>query len=83
MFLGMSYSAPSRNAKKVIVTYSFSIQPNESNVSVAGITISKKGFEYAWALTKTEVESGVVSAKTIGVYVNEVSRYGDFSQLGV
>lgn len=82
MFLGMSYSSPNRKGALVNVIFNFAVQPNE-DVTICGKKISKKGFEYVWALSKTEIEDGVPRAKVDAIYVDEVCRSGDFSVLGL
>ncbi|MGN0880121.1 MAG: hypothetical protein ACI4WT_11825 [Oligosphaeraceae bacterium] len=82
MFLGMSYSCPARKSTKVLVTFNFAVQPNES-VSIAGHKIEKKGFEYAWALSKTLDDGGMPKADVEAIYVDEVCRYDSFSMLGL
>jgi len=83
MFLGMSYSSPSKSSTKVTVTFNFSVQPNESDVKVGDTTTSKKGFEYAWALSKTSADNGAPKAETEAVYVEQVCEYASFSALGL
>ena len=83
MFLGMSYSSPARRSSRVNVAFNFAIQPNEEE-SVCGRNVSKKGFEYAWGLSKTVVdENGVPKADVEAIYVDEVCRYDSFSALGL
>ena len=83
MFLGMSFSSPARKSSKVNVAFNFAVQPNEET-SVCGRNVSKKGFEYAWGLSKTVVdENGVPKADVEAVYVDEVCRYDSFSALGL
>ena len=85
MFLGMSYSCPAKKSTKVTVTFNFAIQPNESGVKVGDVTISKKGFEYAWATSKSIVgaSGGIPEMKTTGVFVDQVCEYASFSALGL
>ena len=84
MFLGMSYSAPSRGAGKVTVTFNFAIQPNESGAKVGGKGIgNKKGFEYVWAISKTSASGGVPKVELEGIYVDQVCEYASFSGLGL
>lgn len=83
MFLGMSYSSPAKSSTKVTVTFNFAIQPNESGANVGGKSVSKKGFEYVWALSKTSAESGVPKAEVEAVYVDQVCEYASFSALGL
>jgi len=82
MFLGMSYSAPAKKSTKVTVTFNFAIQMNE-NVKIAGHSVEKKGFEYAWALSKTEADEGIPKADVEAIYVDQVCRYDSFSVLGL
>ena len=83
MFLGMSYSTPSKKAKKVTVSFNFAIQPNETGVKVAGKSVSKKGFEYVWAISKTVASSGTPRLEVEGIYVDQVCEYASFSGLGL
>ena len=83
MFLGMSYSTPSKKAKKVTVSFNFAIQPNETGVKVAGKSVSKKGFEYVWAISKTVASSGTPKLEVEGIYVDQVCEYASFSGLGL
>lgn len=83
MFLGMSYSTPAKKAKKVTVTFNFAIQPNESNVNVGGKSVSKKGFEYVWAISKTIINNGIPKMAVEGIYVDQVCEYASFSSLGL
>ena len=43
----------------------------------------KKGFEYAWALSKTLDDNGTPKADVEAIYVDEVCRYDSFSTLGL
>ncbi len=83
MFLGMSYSTPAKKAKKVTVTFNFAIQPNESGVKVGGKSVSKKGFEYVWAISKTVMANGVPKIDIEAIYVDQVCEYASFSALGL
>ncbi len=83
MFLGMSYSTPAKKAKKVTVSFNFAIQPNETGVKVAGKSVSKKGFEYVWAISKTVASSGSPKLEVEGIYVDQVCEYASFSGLGL
>ena len=82
MFLGMSYSCPAKKSTKVLVSFNFAVQPNES-VSVAGHKIEKEGFEYAWALSRTLDDNGTPQADVEAIYVDKVCRYDSFSTLGL
>ena len=83
MFLGMSYSTPAKKAKKVTVTFNFAIQPNENGVKVGGKSVSKKGFEYVWAISKTTASGGVPKMEVEGIYVDQVCEYASFGALGL
>lgn len=83
LFLGMSYSTPAKKAKKVTVTFNFAIQPNESGVKIAGRSVTKKGFEYVWAISKTVASSGTPKLEVEGIYVDQVCEYASFSGLGL
>ena len=83
MFLGMSYSTPAKKAKRVTVSFNFAIQPNESKVKVGGKSVSKKGFEYVWAISKTVANNGTPKMQVEGIYVDQVCEYASFSSLGL
>ena len=87
MFLGMSYTAPVKGQKKVMATYNFRISPNETNVKISGQTysVSKKGWQYAWARSKIENDSttGKPRVQIDGVYISDVCESADFSVLGL
>lgn len=83
MFLGMSYSTPAKKASKVTVTFNFAIQPNESNVKIGEHSVSKKGFEYAWAISKSVAAGGGPKIEVEGIYVDQVCEYASFSALGL
>ncbi len=82
MFLGMSYSTPDKKSQKVQVTFNFSIQPNEST-KVGGVSVSKKGFEYAWAIQGSTAEGSAAKVEPKAVYVDQVCEYESFSGLGI
>lgn len=83
MFLGMSYSCPDKRSTKVSVAFNFAIQPNESGARVGGKSVSKKGFEYVWALSKTSAENGAPKAEVEAIYVDQVCEYASFGALGL
>lgn len=82
MFLGMSYSCPNKKNAKVAVSFNFAIQPNESS-KIGTHSVSKKGFEYVWALSKTTAEKGVPKAEIEAIYVDTVCESASFGSLGV
>lgn len=86
MFIGASYSAPSdNNSAKVVVSFDFMIQPNESEFEICGNKISKEGFEYAWSITRTsaDAEKKSPAVDVVGIYIDQVCPYADFGCLGV
>lgn len=83
MFLGMSYSTPAKKAKRITVTYNFAIQPNETGVRVGDKSVTKKGFEYVWAVSKTVVNNGIPKVEVEAVYVEQVCEYASFGPLGL
>lgn len=84
MFLGMSYSTPSKSASKVTVTFNFAVQPNESGAKVGGKSVgSKKGFDYVWAISKTNAGGSSPKVEVEGIYVDQVCEYASFSALGL
>jgi hypothetical protein len=84
MFLGCSYSAPSKGSKKVAVSFHFAIRLNESKATVAGQNVgSVKGFEYLWALTDDEVKDGERKRKVKKIYKAVVCETDGFGGLGI
>lgn len=86
MFLGCSYSTPSRGAKKVTLTYNFRIMPNEPNAVVAGHKCGpKKGFEYLWARSKVVNDDTTKKPKvdTQSIYLSVVCESANFNVLGL
>ena len=84
MFLGCSYSAPTKGSKNVNVSFHFAIRLNESKATVAGHSVgSKKGFEYIWALTDDEVKNGERVRKVKKIYKAEVCYTDSFGSLGI
>lgn len=88
MFLGASFSAPTKGREKVVVTFNFSVQPNESNVSVAGHSVGNvDGYDYIWTIPKTKTVSsgGVVTPQldVEGVFVAQVCERASFGALGL
>lgn len=86
MFKEMSYSA-GKNDKKVSVSFSFAIHPNESGVRIPGSseTFSKEGWQYVWMIPETEVDpnTGEPKVNVKGLYLSTVCRYADFDKLGI
>ena len=90
MFLGASYSAPLKGKEKIVVTYNFSIQPNETNVTIAGHDIGDvDGFDYIWTIPKTEVRTSggqVIGHPKLDIeaaFVAPVCTRANFSSFGL
>lgn len=86
MFMGAAYAAPDEDATKVKVVFNFSIQPNEADAKVNGISCGKKkGFEPIWAVTHSETDTttGKTSLLVDAVYISEACEEADFSFLGL
>ena len=90
MFLGASFSAPLKGRQKVVVTYNFSVQPNETNVTIAGHSVGDvDGYDYVWTIPRTTVPTsgGAVSGhpklEVDGVFVAPVCDRVSFSSLGL
>jgi len=83
LFLGCSFAGENKKSATVEVSFNFSIQLNEKNVTVAGQTFSKKGFEYVWVITQPVLVSGRPKATVTDIYVDQVVGYANFAELGV
>ena len=84
MFLGCSYTAPTKGSKKVAVSFHFAIRLNENRATIAGQSVgSVKGFEYLWALTDDEVKDGERKRKIRKIYKAVVCETDGFGSLGV
>lgn len=84
LFLGASGSK--RGTEDWEITYSFAASPNATNLQVGNITgISKRGWEYMWVLYKDaeDEDAHTLVKKPVAVYIEQVYRYEDFSQLGI
>jgi hypothetical protein len=81
-FLGASGSQ--RGQDDWEITYSFAASPNAANLSVGDITgIAKEGWHYLWVRYEDAVDENVLVKQPSAAYVEQVSEYGDFSQLGI
>lgn len=86
LFEGVSFSGK-ENDDNVSVSYNFSIRSNEKNVKIAqkpdgtAIRFDKRGFEYAWVITKRDETTGKDNVRA--VFSSQVLPYADFSVLGV
>lgn len=82
LFLGCSFSAPESGSEEVVVTFNFAIQISES-MRVGSVMFDKKGWEYVWAITRTNVSSGYPTVSNEGVFASQVYGYADFGALGL
>ena len=81
MFLGASCSG---SGSKLVVSFNFAIQENESSVEIAGIQAGKKqGWEYVWAINKSTINDNVPEAGVLGIYVAKVAQSADLNELGI
>lgn len=84
LFEGVSFTG-SEKSDSVKVSYNFSIRLNETDVPIATdkngkvITVSKKGFEYAWVAPR------IVGSRSVPqlIRVDKVIEEVDFSTLGI
>ena len=86
LFLGMSFSAPRKGREKVVVTFNFSIQLNETNVKVGDQTVqSKQGWDYIWSLSTTQIVQATGLPKVVveAIFVDQVCPRASFSGLGL
>lgn len=84
LFLGASGSK--RGEEDWEISFRFAASPNVQNLSIGGINgIAKKGWEYLWVRYADDEDANakVLVKKPIGVYVERVYEYGDFSALGI
>ena len=90
MLTSVSFSSPvpenaSSPNSEVEITFDFEIRQNESGYKYGGVTLSKEGFEYVWAIRKAKYDDKskkpVVAVE--GVYVSKIVKYADFSVLGI
>lgn len=85
MFLGCSFSGSSDSSSKVTVQFNFSIQENESNATVSGISCgSKEGFQCIWANSEPKKsDDNTPELKIKGVYIATVCENCNFGILGI
>lgn len=85
MFLGASYSTPTKSKEKVVVTYNFQIQENEQNTVIEGITVGyKRGWDYIWGIPSSSVNESLGTKATINsLFIAQITEYEDFSELGL
>ena len=84
MFLGCSYSGSA--SEDITVTFNFAIQMNESLVIAEGVpSITKPGHEYVWTMSETKYDAAnkAPQIEVTAVYSALLTRYADFSTLGL
>lgn len=77
-----------RSIEWVELTFSFAASPNVTDLVIDDITgIAKKGWQYLWTLyeqvEQSEPPAPRIVAKPIAVYVEDVHRLADFSELAI
>ena len=68
------------------ITYKFAASPNQSGMSVGGISgIQKRGWDYLWVQYGEDVDAAasVLIKKPIAVYVEQVYPFASFAGLGI
>ncbi len=68
------------------ITYKFGIRQNDATFSVTDIAgdVPKKGWEFAWVISRKETSAGVgVIMKPTGAYIEQIYEAGDFTTLGI
>ncbi len=86
MFTGASFTSPVKRSEKVTVAFHFSINVNEKNAKLNGITIGdKKGWEYIWAISKSIIDKVTKKPKIdiAAAYIDQVCEETNFSVLGL
>lgn len=83
LFLGATGSA--RGQDDWEITFRFAAQKNRTGLSVAGMTVDKKGWEYLWVRFREEEDptAKLMTRKGKAVYVERVYEEADFSTLGI
>lgn len=67
-------------------TFQFAASPTVDDITVGEITgVYKRGWDYLWARYESTLDETAkkMTRKPIGVYVSEVSKQADFSELGI
>jgi hypothetical protein len=83
LFLGARYDI-SRASTMVIVTYSFSVQPNRDDFKIGDITVSyKDGWDFLWIQYEDETNQGAAVKKPKYVYIDRVYERADFQELQI
>jgi hypothetical protein len=81
LFLGASGTVRGNDADWEI-SFSFSQQPNRTNITVGDISgISKKGWEYLWVRSRTVTRNELTVQEPVAVYVEKVYDSASFASL--
>ncbi len=85
MFLGCSFSGSENSSTRITVQFNFSVQMNEDDAKVNGISCgAKKGFQAIWAMPDTKKnDDGKPVANVKGVYISTVCETASFGILGL
>lgn len=83
LFLG-ARGQVDRGASTSQITFSFSVSPNDDNLTVGSITgIKKGGWDYMTVTYETAAANNTIIKRPRFVYVNSVYEGGDFSKLNI
>jgi hypothetical protein len=64
------------------IVFSFAASENRNDITVGDITgIEKRGWEYMWVKYEDDASAGWLTKRPIAVYIEQVYRYGSFSNL--
>ncbi len=83
-FLGAT--GAKRNQDSWQITYRFAASPNVNGLVIGGITgITKRGWDYLWVYSEAQADDDAKALVPvpIAVYIEQVCRYADFTQLGI
>ena len=68
------------------ITYNFSVQRNQTNLDIGGITVAtKRGWDYLWVRYEDQISSDSKSVlkMPVAVYIEKVYYGTDFTSLGI
>lgn len=81
MFANFTFSGKLSGPEKIAVNFEFMVRTNEKNAKVGNVSLGDvAGWDAVWSLSEPTAE-GPPEIK--GAYVNRVTRFINFSQLGV
>jgi hypothetical protein len=81
MLVNVSFSASEKDSS-VMVTFEFSIRPNE-DTTLWGEKVFKRGFDYLWTMPQTKMVDKKPALKPKALFRAQIVQYADFSVLGV